>query len=63
MQPDAATFERVLTLALGAGDFADAFYERRVTRSFRLQDGRIHEAGIAVSCGVGIRVISGERTT
>jgi TldD protein len=62
MQPDAATFERVLTLALGAGDFADAFYERRVTRSFRLQDGRIHEAGIAVSCGVGIRVISGERT-
>ena len=62
MQPDAATFERVLTHALGAGDFADAFYERRITRSFRLQDGRIHEAGISVSCGVGIRVISGERT-
>ncbi len=62
MQPDVATFERVLTHALGAGDFADAFYERRVTRSFRLQDGRIHEAGISVSCGVGIRVVSGERT-
>jgi TldD protein len=62
MHPDAATFERVLTHALGAGDFADAFYERRITRSFRLQDGRIHEAGIGISCGVGIRVIAGERT-
>jgi TldD protein len=62
MQPDARVFERVLSGALGAGDFADAFYERRISRSFRLQDGRIHEAGVAVSCGVGIRVISGERT-
>lgn len=62
MQPDAQVFERVLTRALGSGDYADAFYERRVTRSFRLQDGRIREAAIAVSSGVGIRVISGERT-
>jgi TldD protein len=61
MYPDAAVFERVLTRALGSGDYADAFYERRVTRSFRLQDGRIHEASISVSCGVGIRVVSGER--
>jgi TldD protein len=62
MHPDAEVFERVLTCALGAGDYADAFYERRVVRSFRLQDGRIHEAGISVSCGVGIRVIAGEST-
>jgi len=61
MEPDAATFERVLAGAIGAGDYADAFYERRVTRTFRLQDGRVHEAGIAVSSGVGIRVIVGER--
>jgi TldD protein len=61
MHPDATVFERVLTRALGSGDYADAFYERRVTRSFRLQDGRIHEAAISVSCGVGIRVVSGER--
>ena len=61
MQPDAATFERVLTRALGAGDFADAFYERRVTRTFRFQDGRVHEAGYVVTAGVGIRVVSGER--
>ncbi len=61
MALDAALLERVLTRALGAGDYADAFYERRVTRTFRLQDGRIHEAGIALSCGVGIRVLAGER--
>jgi TldD protein len=61
MHPDAAAFERILTRALGAGDYADAFYERCVTHSFRFQDGRVHEAGIAISCGVGIRVLSGER--
>jgi TldD protein len=62
MHPEASTFERVLTRALGAGDYADAFYEYRVVRSFRLQDGRIHEAGVTVSRGVGIRVLSGERS-
>jgi TldD protein len=61
MQPSPELLQRVLTHALGAGDFADAFYERRVVRSFRLQDGRVHEAGVSVVSGVGIRVISGER--
>ncbi len=61
MHPDASTFERILTRALGAGDYADAFYEYRVVRSFRLQDGRVREGGITISRGVGIRVISGER--
>jgi TldD protein len=59
---DAPAFEKILTQALGAGEYADAFYERRIARSFRLQDGKIHEAAIVVSRGVGIRVLSGERT-
>jgi TldD protein len=58
---DAHSLSRILTHALGAGDYADAFYEHRVARSFRLQDGRIHEAGLVVSKGVGIRVLSGEQ--
>jgi TldD protein len=62
MQPDASTFERVLTRALGAADYADAFFERRVVRSFRFQDGRVHDAGITVTRGVGIRVIVGQRS-
>ncbi len=61
MHLDAAAFSHILTRALGAGEYADAFFERRVARSFRLQDGKIHEAGIALTSGVGIRVISGER--
>lgn len=60
MDLDAKIFEQILTCALGAGDYADAFYERKVARSYRLQDGRIHEAGISVTCGVGLRVIVGE---
>jgi len=62
MQLDASTFERILTHALGAGDYADAFLERKMSRSFRLQDGKIHEAGVSCVSGVGIRVLSGERS-
>jgi TldD protein len=62
MDIDAAMFSAVLSEALGAGDYADAFFERRTARSFRLQDGAIHEAGLTVTAGVGIRVLSGERT-
>jgi TldD protein len=58
---DAPSLARLLTRALGAGDYADAFYERRVARSFRLQDGRVHEAGLTVLEGIGIRVLSGEQ--
>jgi len=58
---DAEAFTQILTHALGAADYADAFYERRVARSLRLQDGRIHEAGLTVIEGVGIRVLRGEQ--
>lgn len=44
------------------GDYADVFFEHRNTQSFRLQDGRIHEAGLSVVRGAGIRVIVGERS-
>ena len=54
-------FTRILSAALGAGDYADAFHERRTVRSFRLQDGQIHEAGLTVTEGVGIRVMRGEQ--
>ncbi len=43
------------------GEYADLFFERRVTRTYRLQEGKIKEAGLSVVVGAGIRVISGER--
>jgi TldD protein len=52
---------RLLQRALRrGGDFADVFCERRRSYSFRLQDGRIHEADVGVVRGVGIRVVIGE---
>lgn len=58
---DRDTLERVLRRALErGGDYADVFCERRRTASFRLQSGRIHESGLSISSGVGIRVVVGE---
>ncbi|HZZ65127.1 MAG TPA: metallopeptidase TldD-related protein [Candidatus Baltobacteraceae bacterium] len=53
--------ERLLAAALErGGDYADVFCERRLATSFRLQSGQIHESGVSVAQGVGIRVIVGE---
>ncbi len=52
---------KLLTRALRyGGDFADVFVERRTALSYRLQDGRIHESGLSLTRGVGIRVVYGE---
>ncbi len=59
---DPTLLQHLLARALRhGGDYADVFFERRVATSFRLQDGRINDAGIAMTMGAGIRVISGER--
>ncbi len=62
---DEALEESVLARLIGralrrGGEFADIFCERRNAQSFRLQDGRVHEASCGVTLGVGIRVIAGE---
>ncbi len=44
------------------GDYADVFYEHRVSQTFRLQDGRIKETGLSIVLGAGVRVLSGDRT-
>ncbi len=60
---DRDLLETILTRALGrGGDYADVFFEHRTAQSFRLQDERIHEAGLSVVRGAGIRVIVGERS-
>ncbi len=54
---------RILGRALRRGGaYADVFFEHRTGQSFRLQEGRIHEAGLSVVRGAGIRVVAGERS-
>ncbi len=53
----AAALERALR---EGGDFADVFWERRIARSYRLQDGCIREASHVCTEGAGVRVVAGE---
>ncbi len=59
---DHGVLARVLSRALRhGGDFADVFFENRLTQMFRLQDGQILEASSSVVRGAGVRVVVGER--
>ena len=58
---DRQTLERLISIALErGGDYADVFCERKLVTSFRLQSEQIHESGLSLTQGVGIRVIVGE---
>lgn len=58
---DEALLARLIARALQhGGEFADIFCERRQSHSYRLQEGRIHDASYGVTLGVGIRVVVGE---
>src|SRR5499426_1738498 len=55
--------EKLLSLALGrGGGFADLFFEHERTSSLFLEEGIIRTASAGVTCGLGVRVVSGERT-
>jgi TldD protein len=55
--------ERYLAEALASGgDYADLFFEHLATTSFSLDESIVKGATQGVSMGVGVRVISGERT-
>ncbi len=59
---DPVLLARVLARALRrGGDFADVFFENKLSQTFRLQDGRIHEASTVVVRGAGVRVVVGQR--
>jgi len=58
---DIDLFSQLLSRALrNGGDYADVFAERRDALAYRFQDGRVHESGLSVTQGVGIRVVVGE---
>ncbi len=58
-----AELERLLALALRrGGDFADLYLEHQRSSSLLLEEGIIRTASAGISCGLGVRVTSGERT-
>src|SRR6476659_10330363 len=55
--------ETYLSEALSrGGDYADLFFEYRINHSIVLEEQIIKSATKGVSLGVGVRVISGEKT-
>ena len=58
-----AEMERLLALALArGGGFADLYFEHETTSSLFLEEGIIRSASAGVTCGLGVRVVAGERT-
>src|SRR5580765_7618961 len=55
--------ETLLGLALArGGQFADLYLQHHRTSSLLLEEGIIRTASAGVTCGLGVRVVSGERT-
>ncbi len=55
--------EKLLGLALErGGQFADLYFEHHRTSSLLLEEGIIRTASAGVTCGLGVRVVAGERT-
>ncbi|MDR1344691.1 MAG: TldD/PmbA family protein [Tannerellaceae bacterium] len=54
---------KTLTAALEkGGDYADLFFEHSYQNSVALQDGAVNRASSSIDFGMGVRVLSGDRT-
>ena len=60
---DAATLEKLLSLALSrGGDYADLFFEYSASGSYAYDEGILKSAGRATGLGLGVRVVKGDAT-
>lgn len=58
-----ADLRKVLTAALEkGGDYADLFFEHTFSNSIQLQDGAVNSNNSSIDFGMGVRVLSGDRT-
>jgi TldD protein len=58
-----AEMERLLGIALGrGGEFADLYFEHERSSALLLEEGIVRNASAGVTCGLGVRVVAGERT-
>lgn len=54
---------KLITVALSAGgDYADIYFEHTTANELALRDGEVNAAGSHIDYGVGIRVLSGDKT-
>lgn len=61
MSPD--ILNKVLSAAMEhGGDFAEVYIERTESESLQLMDGQVSQATLTLLSGVGVRVVSGEKT-
>ena len=55
--------EKLLSIALSrGGEFADLYFEHHSSSSLFLEESILRTASVGVTCGLGVRVVSGERT-
>ncbi len=58
-----AEMEKLIGLALGrGGTFADLYFEHDRSSAIVLEESILRTASAGVTCGLGVRVVSGERT-
>src|SRR5262245_43756521 len=62
-QVDADVARRLLSLALErGGDYADLYFEYRVSGDFVLEDEQVKAVGRGITMGLGVRVLKGDAT-
>jgi TldD protein len=55
--------QKVIAEAMSkGGDYADLFFEHKISNSLGLEDGKVNSASSNVDYGVGIRVLKGDQT-
>lgn len=55
--------KKVITAAMEkGGEYADLFFEHTLSNGTGLLDGEVNHASSNIDCGMGVRVISGDRT-
>lgn len=60
---DEQALSKVLAEAMGrGGDFADLFFQHRITHYLGLQDGQVDRAYSDIELGCGVRVVRGDQT-
>lgn len=59
----AEMLQKVIAAAMSkGGNYADLFFEHKITNSLSLEDGQVNRAYSNVDYGVGIRVLKGDQT-